>query len=188
VQGEDYEPQQIADYGLQAQPALVERMRPQPTLTLLGSVSALLAVVTALAALVTFPDFTGEATGSGWALGATIAAVVLLAIGAFQHVAWRRAMAEWTGARHYALGTLTRVSWLLHLLSYIAVLFALWACTAGSIRAGTTSNAAALLALSLLFMVVSQVLAGVQYLRIDGPSGTIPGHLRRLGDEIRRRR
>ena len=185
---EGYGPQQIPDYGLRAQPALVERMAPQQRLTQLGTGSAAVAVVLAVAAVLTYPDFTGTAPGSGWAVTAAVAAVVLLALCAVQLVAWRRALAEWRGERDYDLSRLARVSFVVHLVSYAAVLVGLWAAIAGSVAAGTTSTAATLLGVALLFLVLGQVLAGVQYLRIEGPSGTIPGHLRRLAAEIKRRR
>jgi hypothetical protein len=76
----------------------------------------------------------------------------------------------------------------LHLVSYAVLIFGLWACIAGSIAAGTTATAASLLAVALLFLIAAQVLGGVQYLRVSGPSGTIPSHLRRLAAEIERRR
>ena len=188
MRDEGYGPQQIPDYGLRVQPALVERMTPQLRLTQLGTLAAASAVASAVTAVVVFPDFTGLETGSGWAVAVAVCAVVLLAICVIQLLAWRRALSEWRGERDYDLTALARLSWWVHLLTYVVVLVALWGCIAGSVAAGMTSVAAALLALSLLFLVLAQVLAGVQYLRIEGPSGTIPGHLRRLSTEIRRRR
>lgn len=177
---EEYGPEQIADYGTRAQPALAARMAPQLRMTQVGNVLAAFAIVTSIGASATFPRFTGGATGSGWAMVALVSSVVLLVICTFQHVAWQRAMAEWKGRRDYDLKLLALVSWIAHLVSYAVVLLALWACIAGSLAAGPTSTAADLLGLTLLFMVAAQVLAGVQYLRVSGPSGTIPGHLRRL--------
>jgi hypothetical protein len=185
---EGYGPGQIPDYGLRAQPALVERMAPQVRLVQLGTVAGLLALVASVAAILTFPDFTGSETGSGWAVGAAVTSLVLLAIAVVQLSFWRRALSEWRGERDYDLTRLSRISWVLHLVSYAGVLFGLWACIAGSLAAGPTATAAALLAFALLFLVLTQILAAVQYLRIDGPSGTIPGHLRRLSAEINRRR
>ena len=177
---EEYQPQQLPDYGARAQPALVARMTPQLRLTQAGNVVAVLAIAASIGAIATFPDYTGTSTGSGWAVASLITSLVLLGICTFQHMAWLRAMAEWRGERDYDLASLTRVSWILHIVSYAVVLFGLYATIAGSIAAGTTATAASLLAFALLFMVVAQVLAGVQYLRISGPPGTIPAHLRRL--------
>jgi uncharacterized membrane protein len=188
MRDEGYGPQHIPDYGLRAQPALVERMAPQLRLTQVGTVAAAVAVVLAVVAVLTYPDFTGTSPGSGWALAAAIAAVVLLGLCVVQLVAWRRALAEWRGERNHDLKRLTQLSFLAHLVSYAAVLVGLWAAIAGSVAAGTTSTAASLLGFALLFLVLGQVLAAVQYLRVEGPSGTIPGHLRRLAAEIKRRR
>jgi hypothetical protein len=188
MRDEGYGPQQIPDYGLRVQPALVERMTPQLRLTQLGTLAALFAVASAVAAVFVFPNFTGSETGSGWAVTVAVCAGALLVICAIQLLAWRRALSEWRGERDHDLTAVARLSWWVHLATYVVVLVALWGCIAGSVAAGMTSVAAALLALSLLFLVLAQVLAGVQYLRIEGPSGTIPGHLRRLSAEIRRRR
>lgn len=184
VLDEEYDPQQIPGYGLRAQPALAARMEPQLRLTQAGNVVAGLAIVAGIAAYYTFPGF----SGSGWAVAALASSVVMLVVCSVQHLAWTRAMAEWRGERDYDLDRWTRVSWVLHLVSYVVVVFGLWASIAGSLAAGTGTAAASWLAVALLFLVVAQVLAGVQYLRISGPSGTIPSHLRRLAAAVQRRR
>jgi hypothetical protein len=188
MQDEDYEAQQIPAYGGHAQPALAERMAPELRMTAAGTACGALAVATSVAALVVFPDFGGATRGSDWAVMALVASVVMVAIALVQLVAWRRAMAVWRGQRSDDLTGPTRVSWFVHLVSYLVVLVGLWACIAGSIAAGTSTAAAALLAFALLFLLLAQILAGVQYLRTVGPSGTIPGHLRRLSSAIQRRR
>ncbi len=180
MRDEEYQPEQIAAYGARAQPALVARMTPHLRMTQLGNLVAVLAVVASIGAVLTFPDFKGQATGSGWALTALVTSLVLWAICTFQHLAWRRAMADWKGDADTDLRQLTRVSWVLHLVSYVVVLVGLWACLAGSVAAGLSANAALLLGLALAFMIAAQVLAGVQYLRVSGPPGTIPAHIRRL--------
>lgn len=185
---EEYQPGDVGDYGARAQPALVASLSPQLRMTQVGNIAAVLASVAAVGAIATFPNFAGGPTGSGWAVGAFLASIVLLVICTYQHVAWRRAMAEWRGDRDYDLASLTRISWVLHLVSYAPVLFGLWASIAGSVAAGPTARASALLAVALLLMVIAQVLAGVQYLRVSGPSGTIPAHLRRLSEAIQLRR
>lgn len=185
---EEYQPQQIPDYGLRAQPALVARMAPQVKLTQAGVAAAVLAVALSAAALFTFPQFSGTSTGRGWAVAALVASIVMLLLCGYQLFAWLRAMAEWRGEQDHDLEALVRGSWIVHLVSYAVVLAALWACIAGSVAAGTTGTAAGLLAFALLCVVLAQVLAGVQYLRISGPSGTIPAHLRRLRAGIQRQR
>lgn len=180
-------PQPVPAVG-QAQPGLVERMSPVERLTVLGTVAGVLAVVTSAAARLTWPGLTGSATGPGWALVCLVDSLVMTGVAAAQVVCWRRAAAVWRGDRSEDLTRLTRVSLVAHLLSYAAVLLGLWAGIAGSVAAGTSSTSAALLAFALLFLLLAQSLAGVQFLRTDGPSGTIPGHLRRLSAAIQARR
>jgi len=188
MRDEEYQPHQIAGYGVRAQPALVELMSPQLRLTQLGTVAAVLALAASLGAVLTFPDFGDPTTGSGWAVTAAVVSGVLLVITVVQTLIWRRAMADWKGDADHDLRALTRISWVAHLVSYPTVLVGLWACIAGSVAAGTASTAALLLAFALLFLLLAQVLAGVQFLRTEGPAGTIPGHLRRLSAGIQRRR
>lgn len=171
-----------------AQPGLVERMAPMLRFTVLGTVAGVLAVVTSAAARLTWPGLTSAATGPGWSLVCLVDSVVMTGLAAVQVVCWRRALAVWRGDRSDDLAGLTRASLVAHALSYAAVLLGLWAGIAGSVAAGTSSTSAALLAFALLFLLLAQSLAGVQFLRTDGPSGTIPGHLRRMSAAIQARR
>ncbi|HYP44896.1 MAG TPA: hypothetical protein VEQ66_06830 [Propionibacteriaceae bacterium] len=184
---EEYPAQQIPAYGDPAQPALVTRMAPQLRMTQAGVLAAALSVALSAFALSTFPNFAGS-TGRGWAVAALVTGLAMLALCVLQLICWSRAMKSWRGEQSFDLSWLTRVSWVVHLLSYPVVLMALWACIAGSLAAGQTGASPALLAFALLLEVVAQVLAGVQYLRVSGPSGTIPAHLRRLSEAIRRNR
>jgi hypothetical protein len=187
MRDEPYQPDQIGAYGATEQPAIAARMTPHLRLTLAGAVCAVLGVLTAIGALATFPAFGANDTGAGWAVVALIAAVAMLAICVVQVLVWRRAMASWRGTRVQDLHGEARLSRIVHLVSYAIVLVALWACIAGSINAGVTATAAALLAITLLFIILGQVLAGVQYLRPSGPPGTLPAHMRRLIERAQRR-
>lgn len=189
------EPQPIADHGAVevTQPEVAARMSPQLRFAQVGNGVAVLAVVFSAVAVVTFPSvaegFAAQgSTGRGWAISALAATVAMLAICTVQHLSWLRALSTWCGERGGDVITVTRVSFILQLVSYPVVLFGLWACTAGSLAAGTTATAAALLAFALLFLVVAQVLGAVQYVRTSGPPGTIPAYLRLLSEAIQRRR
>ncbi len=184
---EDVDPQQTAEDRSGPQPAVVARMMPQLRLTQAGNGVALLASLCSVAAVYTYPAAGGH-SGKDWAISALVASCAMLAICTFQHLVWLRAMASWKGERGDDLGPMTRWSWIVHLVSYAVVLFGLWACIAGSVAAGATATASALLAFALLFLVLAQVLAGVQYVRTSGPPGTIPAYLRRLFEAIERRR
>jgi hypothetical protein len=147
-----------------AHPDLVRRLTPQLRLTQAGLVTAVLALATGVAALASLPDLAASPSGSGWAL------------------------AEWAGTTESDLGTVRRSSWVAHLVSYVVVLFGLWSGIAGSIAAGPSTRAAALLAFTLLFLLAAQALAGVNVVRTEGDPGTVPGHLRRLNARIQRLR
>lgn len=180
MRDEEYQAEQIGTYGASEQPAVAARMTPHLRLTQVGTALGVLAVATSLAALVTFPRFTSVDTGQGWAVLALVCCFVLVDICVVQLVAWRQAMAWWRGQRATAPVKLAPVSWWAHIASYPVAVVVLWACIAGSAAAGWSATAAALLALTLLFALAAQVLAAVQYVRSDGPPGTVPVHMRRL--------
>jgi hypothetical protein len=186
MRDEEYQPEEIGAYGATAQPAIVARMTPHLRMTLAGAACAVVGALTAVVAVVTFPDFSGPTLGATWAVVALVCAVLMLAICVIQLLVWRRAMASWRGIRMQDLRAEARLSWIVHLISYAVVLVALWACIAGSADAGWTTTAAALLAFTMLFVVAGQVLAGVQYLRPSGPPGTLPAHMRRLVERVHR--
>ncbi|WP_375430249.1 hypothetical protein [uncultured Friedmanniella sp.] len=180
MRDEEYPADQIGTYGAGEQPAVAARMTPHLRLTQTGTVAAGLAVVVSAVAVASFPRFTTEATGVGWAVFALVCAVLMLGICVVQLVAWRQAMAWWRGQRSTPPAPLAPVSWWLHVASYLVALAALYACIAGSRTAGWTATAATLLAVALLLVLAGQVLGAVQYVRPDGPPGTVPMHLRRL--------
>lgn len=177
---EGYSSEQIAAYGATAQPAIAARMTPHLRMTLIGAACAGLAVLTSLAALLTFPMFNDRDTGAGWAVVALVTAVLMLAVCGIQVAVWRRAMASWRGVRVQDLQGERRLSWITHLVSYAVVLAGMWACLAGAADAGWSATAGILLLATMVLIIAGQVLAGVQYLRPSGPPGTVPAHMRRL--------
>ena len=184
----EYSAGEIAAYGSTEQPAIAARMAPHLRLIQAGLACAAAAVVLAAAALATFPSFTGEPEGRGWAVIALLAAIAMLAACVIQFVVWRRAIASWRGLRPEDLHAEARLSWITHLASYAVALVGLIACMAGSAEAGWTATAAVLLALALLMILAAQVLGGVQFLRASGPPGTLPAHMRRLIERAQPRR
>ena len=177
---------QVPAYGDTAQPAIAARMAPHLRLTRIGAACGLIAVIAATAAVIIFPSFDGG-TGLAWALGALVSAVLMLAVCVIQVVVWQRAMASWLGKRPQDLQAEKRLSWIAHLASYAVALAALLSCMAGSAAAGWSSGSAVLLAVTLLFVLAAQVMAGVQFLRPSGPPGTLPAHIRRLNTRSRYR-
>lgn len=183
-----YSPDQIGAYGATVQPAVAARMTPHLRMTEVGAAAALLAVVLAVVAVIRFPSFAGTGgTGIAWAVTALVGALLILAVCVIQVAVWLRAMASWRGRRVQDLHGEARLSWVAHLASYPAVLVALLGSIAGSIYATSTATSSVLLGLSLFFVLVAQVLAGVQYLRPSGPPGTLPAHMRRLVERSRQR-
>ena len=180
MRDEEYPADQIGTYGTGAQPAVAARMTPHLRLTQAGTVLGVLSVLTAVAAVVTFPRFTASGSGFGWAVLALVSALLMLGLCVLQLVAWRQAMAQWRGLPGAAPGRLAPLSWWAHVASYLVALVALFACIAGSGAAGWSAEAAALLAVTLLLVLGAQVLAGVQYVRPTGPPGTVPAHVRRV--------
>jgi hypothetical protein len=178
---------QVAAYGATAQPAIAARMAPHLRLTRIGTVCGVVAVIAATAAVVVFPRFAGAGPGLGWAVGALVSAALMLAICVIQVAVWRRAMASWLGKRVQDLQGERQLSWIAHLTSYAVALAALFTCMGGSAAAGWSSASAFLLAVTLLFVLAAQVLAGVQFLRPSGPPGTLPAHIRRLSRRSRYR-
>jgi hypothetical protein len=171
---------EIAAYGSTEQPAIAARMAPHLRLVTAGLACAMAAFGLAVAALITFPSFTGASEGRGWAVTALVAAVAMLAVCIIQFAVWRRALASWRGVRPEDLHAEARLSWITHLASYAVALLGLIACMVASAAAGWTATAATLLAFTLLMILAAQVLAGVQFLRPSGPPGTLPAHMRRL--------
>lgn len=184
---EGYRREEIAEYGATAQPAVAARMAPHLRMIRVGAACALVAVIFAVLAVVRFPAFDNESTGLGWAVAALVASVAVLAGCVIQVATWQRAIASWRGERIQDLHGEARLSWVAHVLSYPAVVVVLFGAMAGSARAGWSATAAVLLALTLLFVLAAQVLAGVQYLRPSGPPGTLPAHMRRLIERSRTR-
>jgi hypothetical protein len=73
------------------------------------------------------------------------------------------------------------VSWILQLVSYAVAVIALVVCVIALLEVGRFATTAVFLVLSLLAALAGQVLAGVQYVRAEGPPGTLPARLRVSG-------
>lgn len=180
MRDEEYPADQIGAYGAGEQPAVAARMSPHLRLAQVGTGVGGAAAVAAAAAIASFPRFTAEATGVSWAVLALVCALLMTGICVVQLLAWRQAMAWWRGQRPTPPARLARLSWWLHVGSYLVALVALYAGISGSAAAGWSAVAATLLTLSLLLSLIAQVLGAVQYVRPSGPAGTVPTHMRRL--------
>lgn len=185
----EYRPEQIPSYGTHEQLALAERTRGVLRRTQLGTGLAVLAVLLAVVALLTFPtNLFGQPDGRGWAVAVLVCSVLLLGVCAFQHFSWLRAGAAWRGERDTDVRQLATLSTAAEVLAYAVTVGAAAACIAGAVYAGCFATASVLLLVTVLLMLAALVLAGVENVRSSGPPGTVPAHMRRLveRDNVRR--
>lgn len=178
MRDEQYAAQDLPSYGAHEQPALVSRTHGQLRKTLIGTVVAALGVGSAIAGLVSYPDIDGVHQGRGWTQAMLAVAVAMLVLCLWQHVSWMRASAVWHGRRDSDLAAVVAVSWILQLVSYAVAVLALVICVLALFEVGRYATTAVFLVLSLVAVLAAQVLAGVQYVRAEGPPGTVPAHLR----------
>ncbi len=179
MRDQEYRRDQIPAYGGGAQPALAERLRPLLRMSQIGNGLAALAVVAALAAVLTYADFYGDYAGRGWTIAAFVSSLLLLGICTFQHVSWHRAMAVWQGYGTADLAQVSRLSFIAQLASYVVIVIALITSIASIVIASWLATSSILLMIALFLMIGAQVLAGVQYVRASGPPGALPTHMRK---------
>jgi hypothetical protein len=178
MRDEQYAAEDLPSYGAHEQPAIVSRTRRHLRTTLLGTIVAALSLVSAVAALVTYPDIDGVFQGRGWARAMVWCSVAMLVLCLWQHLSWLRATAVWHGRRHSDLAAVVAVSWILQLVSYAISLIALVVCVVALVEVGRFATTAVFLVLSLIALLAAQILAGVQYVRAEGPPGTVPAHMK----------
>lgn len=176
---EQYTREQIADYGTFAQPAIAARMRGAQRMARIGDAAATLAAVLSVLALINYPHFTGE-SAYGWAVTAVVTNLVMMAIVAFQHLAWSKAMAEFTGVRDINLDRWAMVSWIVHLVSYPVLALGIWSHPVAIMDVSWLGSSAWLLLGAWICFLLAHGLGAVQYVRTSGPPGTLPTHFRRL--------
>lgn len=151
-----------------------------------GAALAFCSVVAAGLGLINFPEMGGGS--STWPVIATVCAVVMLAVCVIHVIAWQRAVRVWRDDPEEPLVTLTRVSYVAHVVSYVAIILGMWAMLTAMVRATFGSASGWLFAVALLALVASQVLGAVRHLRRSGPAGTLPVHFRRLNARADHRR
>lgn len=178
MRDEQYASEDLPSYGAHEQPAIVSRSRRHLHKTLLGTVVAALGMAFAATALVTYPDIDGVHQGRGWTQAMLWCSAAMLVVCLWQHLSWVRATAVWHGRRTSDLVAVVAVSWILQLVSYAISLIALVVCVIALFEVGRFATTAVFLVLALIALLAAQVLAGVQYVRAEGPPGTVPAHLK----------
>ncbi|NNG20751.1 hypothetical protein HJ590_14520 [Naumannella sp. ID2617S] len=174
----DYTSEELGGYGVTAQPLVVRRMRPHLRGARIGLGSAVLATLAAVLTSVLLPRW--DDGSIGWSIAGIVSAVLMLGICGLQAWAWGEAMAEWRGVKDVNLSGVLAPSWWAHLVSYPVALAgavsAVW-----QAREAGWADLSCWTALAMLpLLLVAHVLAAVEYLRLDGPPGTLPNHFRRL--------
>ena len=180
VRDESYSEDQIGAYGAHEQPAIVDRVGAELAKIRWGSYAGILAVVCSAVAVGLYPDIDGRHVGRVWAVASLVCAAVMLLISVGQHWLWRRAVEVWRDNQVTPLDQVVRISWVLHIASYVVLLVAIGATIAAVLAAGWLATSSVLLVLALLGVAATQVLGGVQHVRPSGPPGTVPAHMRRL--------
>lgn len=145
----------------------------------LGTALAAVGLVAAVTGLVLSPS----ADAGVWPVVAVVAAAPLLLVTLFQLWGWTRARRD----PAILAGGTARVSFWLHVLSYLVVLLAMFAMLTVLVAANFADGRSVIMLFGVLALVLGQGLAAARFLRTDGPAGTIPGHLQRLRDLDRRR-
>jgi hypothetical protein len=181
MRDEQYAPEDLPSYGAHEQPAIVSRTAGHLRTTRLGLLVAGIGLACAIAGLLTYPDIDGVFSGRGWVVALVWCSAAMLVLCVWQHLSWRRAAQVWHGQRDNDLGAVVAVSWILHLVSYAVALIALVVSVAGLIELGWYATTAIFVVVALLATLGGQVLAGVQYVRAEGPPGTMPARLRVSG-------
>lgn len=181
MRDEQYAPEDLPSYGAHEQPAIVSRTARHLRTTRLGIAVAALGLVCAVAGLLTYPDLDGVFAGRGWVVAVVWSSVAMLVLCVWQHLSWRRASAVWHGLRSNDLGAVVAASWIVHLVSYAVALIALVVSVIALFEVGWFATTAVFVLLALVAILGGQVLAGVQYVRAEGPPGTVPARLRVSG-------
>ena len=152
----------------------------------LGTLLATFALVLGLLALNATTTGAAPSTAVPWLVTLLVCAAAMGLICVVQQRLWNRAWRLWgAGASNERL---ERTSWVLHLVSYPVVVVAIFAGVAASQAVGFAGSVATLATLALVPLIAAQVVGAVQHVRKDGPSGTIPTHVRRLAARIERSR
>lgn len=165
---------------------LVAGAQRHAMLVAVGSILATLAIILALLALSATSRGVATTTATPWIIALLVTAAVMGALCVVQQRLWLRAWNVWRVDASATAGQ--RLSWIVHVVSYPVVVFGIFAGIAASHDVGFAGAVANWSTLALVPLIGSQVVGAVQYVRKDGPSGTIPTHVRRLAARIERSR
>jgi hypothetical protein len=166
---------------------LVAGAQRNAMLVAVGSVLATLSIILALLALTAASGGVTTTTAVRWIIALLVCGGLLGVVCVVQQRLWLRAWNLWR-ADPTAPAPAERLSWILHVVSYPVVVAGIFAGIAASHDVGFAGSVANWSTLALLPLIGAQVLGAVQHVRREGPSGTIPTHVRRLAARVERSR
>ena len=165
---------------------LVGRAQRNAMLVAVGSILATLAIILALLALTAASRGAASTTAVPWIITLLVCAGVIGGLCVVQQRLWLRAWNVWRVDASASVAE--RFSWVVHVLSYPVVVVGIFAGIKASHDVGFAGAVANWATLALVPLIGAQVLGAVQFVRKDGPSGTIPTHVRRLAARVERSR
>jgi hypothetical protein len=151
---------------------------------LLAGIGALLALVGLITAILGLTALSPVAGAVGYAVTAVISAAVLLACCGLITWCWVGQLSDWRSGTDGDYPGRSRISLIAHLVSYAAVLAAMYTTLEASALAGWQSSSGTLFGLTFLCAIFGQIIGGTQVLRRSGPPGTVPTYLRRLNAKV----
>jgi hypothetical protein len=165
---------------------LVARAQRNAMLVAVGSILATLSIILALLALTAASRGVTSTTAVPWIITLLVCAGITGGLCVIQQRLWLRAWNLWRVDPSAMIAQ--RFSWVVHLVSYPVVVVGIFAGIAASHDVGFAGAVSNWATLALVPLIGAQVLGAVQNLRKEGPSGTIPTHVRQLAARIERSR
>jgi hypothetical protein len=151
----------------------------------LAVAGAAVAVVALCCTIVSLIGYRARFGAPTWQLGFAIAAAGVLALCCVVLVVgWQQALKVWRSAAGGDLSGWIKLCFGVHLLSYVAVLAAMYGAVAESALVGWSSSIGFLLGIAFILVIAAQSIGGTQYVRHQGLPGTIPNYLRKLNDKV----
>lgn len=165
--------------------ALLARAQRNAMLVALGSILATLAVIFSLLAVTAASTGVAPTTAMPWIITLLVCAAVMGGLCVAQQRLWLRA---WNAWRSDVPQRGSRLSWVLHVVSYPVVVLGIFAGIAASQAVGFAGSVANWSTLALVPLIGSQVVGAVRHVSEDGAPGTVPTHVRALAARIERSR
>lgn len=126
-------------------------------------------------------------TATPWLIALLVCAGLMGLLCVVQGRLWQQATRRWIAGERSSAG-LERASWWIHVASYPVVVVGICVGIYASREVGFLGGVATWATLALVPLIAAQVLGAVQFVRRDGPPGTVPNHVRTLAARIERSR